>query len=675
MLLLALALTSGGCEKLPLLQVQTGFTLASGAHFAEEATLFLFYRLEADQGLGPESVVELSYRTDSEEVGWTPLSALPMVHTHLPVDCGSTCRTGSASVEVHEVPRDVRLRLRYHRDGALALETEVALDTIGEGPAPAHRSLVVYGVLDESNRRVQWRSRHQFPNVRNLEAEALGLRRWFRVEERRAGLVEWDTASNDYGYAFAAACPEELQPLGGNAIETEDRAAFDAFELPLTTSSSPAVCARTTVGDARGGFVAAAVARKNPEVAPAFTTLRSPIRRNTPLGFVVRPCARTISDTHLAMQRQRLLLEGEGTEELCADAWWGADFVPGLVARLRARIDEARPRGDDMVLTIVLHHDDATGELAAAVEEALEQVLVPERDALSPRVSGAWVFDSRGHALEREALRPLALWCPAAVGDDLELGSTVSLRDCPLQADVPDVQLGPFRFNALPILPTRAQYLTFIDRYGEANAGKMARVSLLSPERAAVSRTLPLGDFGAVTFFNHEIITASPQHAFSFCLPPGTSEEEARARTLVQHVVFVAPDAPDIAGPLPLSSLPQLHEASPQRRYALGIAWEFPFLVRLEYETYFAGQVSALSISVPFGVKSEAEAYPGAWIWERGEFDLSQRLLRCSRFCEHPTFRNDGAYEVRRPFRGEYLDTCYQPRYPGPEEGGFPYDP
>ena len=650
-----------GCEKVPLTEVHAAFTLADGNYFAGESTLFVFYRVEADQGIGPESQMELSYVTDTEAFGWTAMEKLAMVHTHVPVDCGPNARCGSASVKVVLPPRNVRVRLRYHRDGEMALETLVATGYIDDGPAPAHRSLLVYGVMDASNTWVEWRARHQQGSLRNEQVQELGLRRFFRIDARVHGDVGPQDATNPYGYAFAATCPDGLSPLSGAPLSTTDRAAFDVIPLPPWVANSPVVCARSFVTDANAGFEAPALARKNPEVRPAFPALKSPIRSDTPVGFVLRPCNRTISDPHLAMQEQRLLVSG--APEICIDDWRAPDFAGRLATSFRTRIDAVRAAGADMVLSLVLHHDDNTGALASVVEDALAQVLIPERDASSPRVSGAFLFDSIGHAIARPELKPLVLWCPADLGRDLAQIPSTALRSCPLLPDTPDIQLGPLRFNNLPILPTRDQYLTFIGKYGEAQAGQMTSLSFLAPERTPVSQNVTFGDYGVATFFNNEIITAAPTDAFSYCTPTDGS---------ANLVVFRTALAPDV---MPLAVLPQVQEQFPQSTYALGLLWEFPFLLRLQYQVFLAGQLSVLSLSVAFGIKSEQDKYYGATQWEQGQFALDTVLLQCTRFCDAPTFDSAGVYNVATSFRRDFANQCYAPTFPVPGEGGFPRDP
>jgi hypothetical protein len=553
------------------------------------------------------------------------------------------------------------VRLRYHRDGELTLPASVKLNIIGAGPAWSHRSLAVYGVFDEGNTQVQWRARHQFPTLRNEEVQELGLRRTFRISDPRYGDIGQAFDESPYGYAFHPACPGELTPLGWAPIETLERAVFQGEQLPDAASVASIVCAQSTVTDARGTFQAVALARKNPEVRAAFPALRNPIRTNTVLGFLLRPCARTISDPHRAMQVQRLLLEG--SPEICIDNWRDPGFADQLAARFRARIDEVRAQGRDMVLSVALHHDDASGQLAGLIETALLQILPLERDKSSPRVSGAFVFDSFGYALARSSLKHLVLWCPASQGDDLDQLPPAAQRSCPLLPDNPDLNLGPFRFASLPILPTRAQYLTFIGRYSDAQAGRMRELLFLAPERTPISRNVQVGDFGVATFFNNEILTAAPSDAFSYC-----RSEDPRVSAVVFRTALSAQ-------PLPLELLPEAHLEAPQSPYELGLLWDFPFLLRLQYEVFLAGAATAFSLTVPFGISSSDQAYYGTELWQGGEFPLSNTLLQCTRFCDHPTFDSAGVYNVGTDFRGSYRRQCYRPRYPAPGDGGFPLDP
>ena len=660
-LLLAALVTGTSCNKVPIVDIAASFSIADAAWFAEEHTLFIFFRVQADQGLGPDSQIEITYRTDDRVVPWTPVADLKTVHTHVSVDCGTKERCGSTSLLVVKPPREIGVRLRYHRAGDVFLKPPVNVNLVGEGPAHTNRSLLVYGVFDATNVQVQWRSRHQFPALRNEQAQELGLRRAFFIAEPQHGDASPPFDTNPYGYAFVTACPPGLALLGWTELSTTDRAVFDPNMMPLTASVSPIVCARSTVTDAKGMFVAPAVARKNPEVNPAFPTLRSPIRTNSAIGFVMRPCTRVISEKHRQMQVQRLGLAD--APEVCIDDWQEPNFVERLATLFRTRIDETRAAGNDMVLTVVLHHDDAGGQLADKLEQALEDVLVIERDKSSPRVSGAFVFDSFGYAIVRPQVKQLVLWCPVNGSGDLDAIFSGTQQPCTLLPDIPNLRLGPFGVGNLPIFPSRQQYLKFIGKYSDAQAGSMRDLQFRAPERTPTSQNIQLGEFGTATFFNNELVTAAASDSFSYC---------AATDPFVSSVLFRTDLVPE---PAPLSELPALHLSMPQPQYGLGLLWDFPYLLRLRYEVVIAGSVSAFSLTAPFGIGFSTMTNYGAELWQTGEFSLAKVLLQCTRFCSHPTFDSAGVYNVNATFTDSYKTRCYRPRFAMPVDGGFPLDP
>ena len=227
--------------------------------------------------------------------------------------------------------------------------------------------------------------------------------------------------------------------------------------------------------------------------------------------------------------------------------------------------------------------------------------------------------------------------------------------------EIPDIPLGPFRFNQIPILASRAQYLRFIGKYSEAQAGRMTALSFRAPEHTPLSSNIPIGDFGTATFYNNELLTAEPGDVFSYC--PSADQK---------RIVF---QAPPTSTPQTLDKLPDLHRATPRSSYALGLLWDFPFLLKANYETQIAGAVTVSSFSVPFGIVSSREATWASALWESDEVPVGDILAQCTRFCDHPTFDTSATYNVQALFQDAYRTQCYRPVFPRPGDGGFPHDP
>lgn len=649
--------------RVPIQDVNAGFELADATWFEEEQTLFIFYSLRSEQGLGDLSQIELAFRTDEREQDYQVLETFPVVHEHLRAACGARTLCGSWSTPVELEPRDVRLRLRYHRDGEVFLDADVAEHVVATGPPSTNRSALVYGVFDETNTRVSWRLRHQFPAIRNQQAQSLGLRRELAVEDVTYGALLEDPppfAPNPYGYGLLSACPPDFSDLDVAPVTTIERSVWSAEMLPTDTYDLPHFCGTSTVTDATGMFTAIVFAQKNVESRSAFPALESPIREATQLRFFLEVCDDGTTELHRAMMMQRLFLTE--ADVICIDDWPLPDFSERLATRFQERINTIRAAGDDMVLVLGLARP-GDAAIAAAVERALALVVPDEGEQPSPRLAGAFVFDSEAYSQSLPETVRRVLWCPSSFGgDELMAINDVSVRSCAVQPVQP-LELGPVRLASLPILPTRDQHADFVDRYGEAQTGRMTDLTFLAPLRTTTSEDVPIQDFGVATFFNEEAITPEPQHAFSYC-----AGEDSGA------VVFRVPGFPDL---FPLAVLGELHSGAMLTRYELGLFWDFPYLLQLDYLNTLAaaGDVTQIDAVIAFGQTSPAEQFLGAPQWQQGRFDISRALEQCTKFCDHPTFDSAGVYNVLELFRESYATRCYSPRFPSPDDDGFPLDP
>jgi hypothetical protein len=671
--------------KVPIFDIGATFTLMDGTWFESEQTLFIFYEVSALQGLGETSVIDISYRSDDGLFDWTPLTQVPLVHSHLPIDCGLQTLCGSASLRVSKEPRDFGLRLRYHQEGELALQSVPNLNIVRAGEAHSQRSLIVYGVFDETNRYVQWRGRHQFPTIRNEQAQKLGLRRHIKIENQIYSDSFVDFQNNPYGYDLP--CPAEGSATGFGLVEGEERAMFNLEPLPTDAFESSIVCAQATVKDATGNFKSSAMARKNPETRPAFPVLRSPVGELTPIRYFLAPCNTEISTPHKTMQQQRLLFTEDSP--YCTDASSSTSFVSTFVTSVQQKVSSLRQDGKDMVLVIGLHRDESA--VAQALEEALVQIMESERSRSTPRLVGAFVFDSSKRTLQEQSLKSSVLWCPAyspledsvdsdttstSTSDEQDddasdllqefgMGLDASSRTCPIALDNLNLDLGPLSIGTLPILPTRQGYLDFIDSYSESQAGEVTSIGFYAPEFTPTTELIELGGLAVGSFLNNELFNADPNDAFSYC------PDELSVFFIFRSNEILAQGLPAA----PLAFLPQWHNLNPEDTYDIGIVWDFPFLLRMQYQAVLGFGLSAFGLSVPFSIANDTESFLGSSMWTNEEFSLAESLTQCTRFCEHPTFDSAGIYNVLQPFRSTYANTCFSPVYPALGDSGFPHDP
>ena len=112
--------------------------------------------------------------------------------------------------------------------------------------------------------------------------------------------------------------------------------------------------------------------------------------------------------------------------------------------------------------------------------------------------------------------------------------------------------------------------------------------------------------YGVATFPNGELISADEDDAFSYCAGDESYVFLFRSQTL-QNAAFQAALAEQCAegavdatfcayatlGVLPIQLLPLWHGSFPEENYDLGLAWDFPFLLRMEYQASVAGAVTA----------------------------------------------------------------------------------
>jgi hypothetical protein len=698
-----------GCRKVGLTSVGAGFSVSQATWFEAEQTLFFFYDVSAEQGVSRDSALEIRYTTDDGDVPWKELSTLPQVHTHEKVDCGRLALCGSGSLRVAKKPRNVMARLRYHRDGATALED--AADTFIVDAREPHisRSYLVYGVFDASNTLVQWRGRHNFPGLDNMDAERLGLRRWMKITDVRSGTPtkgsldapekeseileptpspesegqEPPSRNNPYLYAADIACTGFVD-LRWPAIETMRRARNAPATLDVARRADASLCARATTRDATGVFTAPVFARKNAQTRAAFDSLVSPLSSNAPLRYLLAPCRREISSAHLDMQKQRLGLADEQVPDVCLDDVNAEALTERFAALLGDDVNARRAQGADMMAVVAFHHDEtvSTGQdaLSSALQAALSKVIAVERAKSSPRLTGAFVFDSDATVTLSDTLKREVLWCPAKERiRRLPNGApppvpTESQEACEvLPGSGTLLTLGPLSLGTIPILPTRESYLNFIKTYSAEQAGRMKSMTFLAPTRTAQTEVVFEGDYGQVTFRDGEVITATAEQAFSYCTPDdGGDAYRFRAQRTGIGGISGSPRSGS-----PLGRLPESHRAAPATTYDLGLAWDFPFLTRLQYEAVLSGAAKVFGAAVPFGVRNSASSEYGEKSWLKTKHNLRNVLVQCERFCTHPPFDSAGVYNVRLSWRDYYAGVCHAPKQAegGAGQEGSPYDP
>jgi hypothetical protein len=653
-----------GCSKVPLIRMYPQVQFAQGAWFKSESTLFLFYEVSGQDGFNARSRVEYRYWSDEGDSGWIPTLQNTNVHKHEAVDCGTYALCGSISQKVSKTPSQVKLRLRYHPEGETDFVFEPSVSLIQSDLPYAGLSYLVYGVFNSLNTRVQWRGRHNFPNIRNLEAEKYGLRRYFKVEKETYGNLASDLVrgENHYGFGLLPSCSGTFSPWGVDGVESHGpRGVMSLATWVPTGAADGASCAIATTTSAVGNHVHSALAQKNPEVAPAYGTLRTPIKETDQVKVVLSPCQSSPSKKHFKMQVQRIL--AQETIDICLD---DERLEARLDAFFQQKLQERTPE-KDKVFSVVFHREDSDQNSVDALVNSLKRNFQPEQSKSTPRSVGVFVYDSGALVRVPNELTSMVLWCPAKAFDDKEIPNN-SQRACPV-LPVSSASLGSLSFGNLDILPGRKEYEDFIKKYGETNSGKMTKFQTLAPQNTAQTKVIPFRfqdelPLGVASFFDQEVVSVEENQYFSYC-PSSTFQISLLYKNALTNQI-----------PVPLEALSTAHLLSPQPLYDLGIYWDYPFLLSIKFDSPLALDIGGSSAIVPFGIpNSNRRNYGVNWLQEG--FEVGDKLKLCKRFCTHPPFDSAGVYNVQTQWHNSYVRSCYQPKFPEgfPGEKSNPYDP
>jgi hypothetical protein len=369
------------------------------------------------------------------------------------------------------------------------------------------------------------------------------------------------------------------------------------------------------------------------------------------------------------MQKQRMLFSS--AQEICIDGLNSTQIGNELNARISSAVSEQRKQGQDMIVVLALQQENMGTADFQSIQGALEATIDAEQDKSSPRLTGAFVFDSDENARLSGTIENKVLWCPARAPDPVPPNAprpkpNESQKHCEVQTSQTTLAtLGPFSLGTIPILPTREAYLDFLNSYSKEQAGSMKDLTFLAPSQTPETQVVKLekGKKKA-TFRNGEIFSARPEHAFSYCAPKGQND----------NLVFRYSPTDQ---PRPLSSLAISHLAAPSPSYELGLSWSFPFLTRLTYETSLAGKATAFGASIPFGINNSSESFYGEQNWLKQTYDLSKTLVQCEENCNFPAFDSAGVYNVRKAWKELYTSICHEPLFPqgAPGQESDPYDP
>ncbi len=680
-LIAALLTMLGACRKVPLTE-QQGYLDAVSAHwFENEGVAYVFFSVSEDTGLLEQSHWEMRYALKTatggtEKHDWAKVDFSAGVHLHEVRGCGYHQLCGSYSFP-SALPLDsLSIKLFYNPESTLFLQMEAAVQAHAKGNDWKQHSALLFGVFDEANERVETRVHHNFGNPSSDEVPRYGMTRRFRVRE--PGLanptIDQMATATLTGSDFLFA-PDFCPPAPAGAVTSEF--AGEQAWMPNkfgTEGGETGVCFTADFLDKKGAtlFTGAAFARKNPELGPSSYTFETPLKLATKIPIVLRYCPDDpqyprVTDAAF-FDYQRFITNVNGRPvDLCFKVGAEDDFKARFDKELATRLAAAKiANGDarDFVFMIVFHQDFSVEfhKFHQIIAESLAAEIDGELNNVSPRLVGAFVYDARTNFRPTAAQRKGIIWCPQELPDGLNPATFAqpdALSDNCLVTPTAKLDLTVINFvTPLGPFPTLANYKDYVKKYGDRGLAHAPSLSF---------RSVPAGENtrqeadDKVTFFDGERLVLGEGQVIRLCLDKGDP-------SMLPALRFRLGDMPDSQPSLTIEEAAALWLSdSAPGEYRVGIAWEFPFVGRVDYEATLSGNIVAV---IPFQKSAKAYDQLGDPKWTRDKWPIGDSLQICHRFCGHPYFDEGGVYQIHTAWKTRDGLDCPAVIYPKFEAPG-----
>ncbi|MDQ3233642.1 MAG: hypothetical protein M3Q07_17630, partial [Pseudobdellovibrionaceae bacterium] len=545
-------------KKVGLEQDPLRFVLAKAFWFEDESTFFLFYHIDNPQPFRTEGLLEMSLNQGET---WQDVNTGTYVHPHESVDCGNQTLCGSLSIRWTQPLPSAQLRYRFHRDAELA-ESLVIPVVIVRKSSPLRRSFYIYGVFDQTNVYVQWRGRHFFPGLSHEEAEAYGLRRPYRITGIRSQTNSSDPDRiNPSLYGSATVCAgTELNP---DRISS-DRGA-DSWLMAQVELSFAQACGISEVTDGNGSYSAAAFARKNPIVEPIEQDLQLAFTKAKQIPLIFASC-KTIDQNYLDFQVERMHFPTNRIDYCMDDGTFSRENV---LALLYGKVLAAQEPGQVLALVLILHY--TLQELSPTISDVLGQSLAAiANNALFPRVSAVFVYDSFAPESPPAITQPSVIWCPVA-GD-----ASTTLSTCAFQPS--QIALGSIEIRSAPALPDYENFQKMDDV--QKRGATVEDFSIYTPKEPGSGGRLSITQTNdrSYVFNPFDQLPVLASESLSYCGLYDSTEAFA-------FEILPSSGTQDGGIPVsPLSVLPGVHRLQDRDQvYNLGLQLDVPFLVSVRY--------------------------------------------------------------------------------------------
>jgi hypothetical protein len=648
-----------------------------GAHwFENEKVAYFFFRVSGNTTYSGNSLFEWNVQLSSVAHSlkqYQPLNFSQGIHQHQLVSCGADI-CGSYSFAAESAPANISLKLRYHPQSSLFVESRAPVQVhLNDGSSQSYSSLI-YGVFDETNNYVETRVHHNFGFPSNSEINQYGMIRSFRIHDvqltswTKADLNQLKIQSQSATLFPAKRCMDWTN--GANSKKIEGVESFSGAKTWLHHDFAggpllPGTCFHVDFLKANGETILteSAIARKNPQLIEEKLELNTPLKPVIKIPLVLTYCANDPASVQLMSQifldYQRFILGIPGSEvDVCFRIGYESQFRDEIKLTLLKKLQAARQSNSalqDYIFVVAFNHK-FNPEFQRFQEIAAEEIgllVEDERTKVSPRLVGSFVYDSDANFTRQDLSSKSIIWCPqdikaetnglvkaygdgancvADLGGLVKLGSVINFL----------VPMGPF--------PSRDSYEDYLHEYGDKGFAKDPQLEV----KSVTTNVNTVQDTnGLTTFFDGQRLDLSAEEGMRVCY-----EKDSEGLIASLKLKKVNSDKPIIDSE-EIQSI--FNSAEGSGTYLLGLQWTYPFIGEISYTSPLTGKILG---QIPFRKDSKAHREVGDRKWQRPTWNFGPFFQRCQRFCDHPYFDEAGTYQLESNWRDINAIGCTHSKFP-----------
>ncbi len=662
-------------EKVPLRYNTETIEIVAAHWYETENVAYFFFRIKNAGGSDKNALLEWSTQNSNQPMAldqMKPLNLSEGVHLHSLIPCNQDL-CGSFSFFAKQSPNLLKLRLKYHANSPFYAESIEYFQDHLKDRGSFSMSALAYGVFDDRNEHIKLRIESNFGNPTMEEFPLYGMKRKYRssgfqmMSWNRDQILHFATFAQSPTLFPSQPCDEiarvgEHLPISGQATVAEPGGWINVSLGKDPTKSGVCFLVDGLTKSGHILFSSHGLGRRNPVTRQENYVLKTPIQPANNIPVILQYCNLESNTptlhSELFLNYQKFIIGfGDSPTDLCFQVGKEESFREALKGILQRKLQNARiahaAERHDFIFAVVMNHRLNSEFLAfqQIVAEELNAIVATEFFKISPRLAGAFVYDSNAYFENSHLTKNNIIWCP----QDLSIESKKSSEtyDRGINCLIDDGKL--FKSALLNFLipmgpfPSLATYESYYNQYGDKGFTKAPRLEI----RSVPINEHSLLDFSSLTtFFEAQTLNFAPGESLRICL------EKPEVAQLFD-LKFKATSS--IASPMDVGSLAlAINSGSGSGDYLIGVNWNYPFIGNLHYDLPVNGSILGV---IPFQKSLKSQRAIGDAIWNRRKWQIGPLMQKCVRFCDYPYFDEAGVYQIRSNWN-ETHSPCLLPKIP-----------